>query len=89
MRARTASFRRGRSRLPIASPQDTRIQADVTSAPHPPAPIDALDLDELRDDEILIRVITAGMCNTDTATRGPGLTASGTSGGKNSANASE
>jgi hypothetical protein len=47
-----------------------RIQADVTRAPHQPASIEELDLDELRDDEILIRVATTGICHTDIATRG-------------------
>ena len=45
------------------------IQADVTRAPHQSASIEELDLDELRDDEILIRVATAGICHTDIAKR--------------------
>ena len=63
--------------------------ADVTSAPHPPASIEELDLDELRGDDILIRVATAGMCHTDAATRGLRLSVSRMSGWRNSANASE
>jgi aryl-alcohol dehydrogenase len=46
-----------------------RIQADVTRAPHQPASIEELDLDELRDDEILIPVATAGVCRTDISKR--------------------
>jgi hypothetical protein len=45
------------------------------------ASIEELDLDEW-DDEILIRVATAGMCHADIATRGLRLTVSRTSGGR-------
>ena len=47
-----------------------RIQVDATRAPHQSASLEGLDLDELRDDEALIRVATAGICHTDIATRG-------------------
>jgi aryl-alcohol dehydrogenase len=46
-----------------------RIQAAVTRASHQPASIEELDLDELRDDEILVRVAAAGICHTDIAVR--------------------
>jgi Zn-dependent alcohol dehydrogenase len=38
-----------------------RIRAAETPASHQPASIEELDLDELRDDEILVQVAAAGI----------------------------
>jgi aryl-alcohol dehydrogenase len=42
-----------------------RIQAAVTRSKGAPFEIEQLELGELRDDEILVRVVAAGICHTD------------------------
>lgn len=46
-----------------------QIKAAVTRAVRAPQSLEMLDLDEPRDDEILVRVVATGVCHTDIAMR--------------------
>lgn len=46
-----------------------KIEAAVTRAMHAPMSLETLDLEEPRDDELLIRVVATGVCHTDIAMR--------------------
>jgi aryl-alcohol dehydrogenase len=46
-----------------------QILAAVTRAPHAPMMLETLQLEEPRDDEILVRVAATGICHTDIAMR--------------------
>lgn len=45
------------------------IEAAVTRATHAPMSLETLQLDEPREDEILVRVVATGVCHTDIAMR--------------------
>jgi aryl-alcohol dehydrogenase len=46
-----------------------KIRAAVTRAPKEPASLEELSLEELRSNEVLVRVVAAGVCHTDIAMR--------------------
>jgi aryl-alcohol dehydrogenase len=46
-----------------------KMQAAVTRASHAPMSIEALTIEEPRDDEILVRLVATGICHTDIAMR--------------------
>lgn len=46
-----------------------KIEAAVARAPHAPLSIETLTLEDPRDDEILVRLVAAGICHTDIAMR--------------------
>jgi aryl-alcohol dehydrogenase len=50
-----------------------KIQAAVTTAPGKPFEIQELELDEPRDDEVLVRIVGVGVCHTDLVFKDAGL----------------
>jgi len=50
-----------------------RIQAAVTRESHAPMSLEALDLEDPRDGEILVKVVAVGICHTDMAIRDKAL----------------
>lgn len=46
-----------------------KIQAAVVRAPHAPMSMETLDLEAIRDNEILVRLVATGVCHTDIAMR--------------------
>lgn len=52
-----------------------KIQAAVATAPGAPFELQTLDLDEPRDDEILVRVVGVGVCHTDLVFKDSGMIA--------------
>jgi aryl-alcohol dehydrogenase len=46
-----------------------KIRAAVVRAKHAPMSLETLDLEEPRDDEILVRLVATGVCHTDIAMR--------------------
>ncbi len=52
-----------------------KIKAAVARAPHTPFEIEALDLEEPREGEILVRVVATGVCHSDIAMRDGALPA--------------
>lgn len=46
-----------------------KIQAAVVRAPHAPMSLETLDMEDVRDDEILVRLVATGVCHTDIAMR--------------------
>ncbi|MGH6988356.1 MAG: NAD(P)-dependent alcohol dehydrogenase [Stellaceae bacterium] len=46
-----------------------KIEAAVTRAPHAPMSLEKLDLADLRDDEIRVRLVATGICHTDIVMR--------------------
>jgi len=46
-----------------------QIQAAVTRAPHAPMSFETLELEALREDEILVQVVATGVCHTDIVMR--------------------
>lgn len=46
-----------------------RIKAAILRAAGQPFVIDEIDLDEPRADEVVVRVVSSGICHTDLATR--------------------
>jgi aryl-alcohol dehydrogenase len=46
-----------------------QIQAAVVRAPHAPMSFETLELEALRDNEILVRLVATGVCHTDIAMR--------------------
>lgn len=46
-----------------------KVTAAVARAPHAPFSIETLDLEEPRDDEVLIRIVGVGLCHTDLIAR--------------------
>jgi aryl-alcohol dehydrogenase len=45
-----------------------KVQAAVVRATHPPMSLETFDLEDVRDNEILVRLV-AGLCHTDLAMR--------------------
>lgn len=52
-----------------------KIRAAVLRAPDAPYSIEDVELRELRDHEVLVRIVGAGMCHTDVLPRAPGFIA--------------
>lgn len=46
-----------------------KIQAAVVRAPHAPMSMETLDMEAIRDNEILVRLVATGVCHTDIAMR--------------------
>ena len=46
-----------------------QIRAAVTRAPNTPMSLEALDLEDPRDNEVLVRVVATGVCHTDMVVR--------------------
>lgn len=46
-----------------------KIQAAVVRAPHAPMSLETLDMEAIRDNEILVRLVATGVCHTDIAMR--------------------
>ena len=46
-----------------------KIRAAVTRAKAAPMSLESIDLEEPRDDEILVRLVATGVCHTDIAMR--------------------
>jgi hypothetical protein len=46
-----------------------KIRAAVTRAPKKPASLEELSLEEPRSNEVMVRVVAAGVCHTDIAMR--------------------
>jgi aryl-alcohol dehydrogenase len=45
------------------------VRAAVARAPHAPLTLETLELEEPRDDEVLVRLVATGVCHTDIAAR--------------------
>lgn len=54
-----------------------KVTAAVSRAPKAPFILEELDLDEPRDDEILVRMVGVGICHTDLFVRDLGITSQG------------
>ena len=54
---------------PERRPLKMKIRAAVTRAPKEPASLEELSLEEPRSNEVLVRVVAAGVCHTDIAMR--------------------
>lgn len=50
-----------------------RITAAIAAAPHAPFTLAELEIDDPRDDEVLVRVLACGICHTDIACRDQAL----------------
>ena len=50
-----------------------RITAAMATAPHAPLTLTELEIDDPRDDEVLVRVLACGVCHTDIACRDQAL----------------
>jgi aryl-alcohol dehydrogenase len=46
-----------------------KVRAAIVRAPHAPMSLETVDLEEPRDDEILVRLVATGVCHTDIAMR--------------------
>ncbi len=50
-----------------------RITAAIAAAPHAPLALTEVEIDDPRDDEVLVRVLACGVCHTDIACRDQAL----------------
>ncbi len=50
-----------------------RITAAIAAAPHAPLTLTEVEIDDPRDDEVLVRVLACGVCHTDIACRDQAL----------------
>jgi aryl-alcohol dehydrogenase len=47
----------------------TTITAAVAREPHAPLSLEELELDEIRDNEVRVRMVATGICHTDAVVR--------------------